>query len=154
MKKLSLPLLADTVAERRREKKITQKQLSELTGINRSLLSRLESRDFTPSVEQLQALGEALDFEVTDLFTDSGAPELRAPAPMRVAVAGLGYVGTSLAVLLAGRHEVTAVDILPEKAERLNAFLSPVEDEEIQLALAHILQFFWKIVFCQVFMHQ
>ena len=135
MKKLSLSLLADTVAERRREKKITQKQLSELTGINRSLLSRLESRDFTPSVEQLQALGEALDFEVTDLFTDSGAPELRAPAPMRVAVAGLGYVGTSLAVLLAGRHEVTAVDILPEKAERLNAFLSPVEDEEIQLAL-------------------
>ena len=116
MKKLSLPLLADTVAERRREKKITQKQLSELTGINRSLLSRLESRDFTPSVEQLQALGEALDFEVTDLFTDSGAPELRSPAPMRVAVAGLGYVGTSLAVLLAGRHEVTAVDILPEKA--------------------------------------
>ena len=79
MKKLSLPLLADTVAERRREKKITQKQLSELTGINRSLLSRLESRDFTPSVEQLQALGEALDFEVTDLFTDSGAPELRSP---------------------------------------------------------------------------
>ena len=74
MKKLSLSLLADLTAERRREKKITQKRLSELTGINRALLSRLESRDFTPSVEQLQALGEALGFEVTDLFVEEGPP--------------------------------------------------------------------------------
>ena len=63
LKKLSLSLLANTVSERRKAKKITQKQLSELTGINRALLSRLESRDFTPSIDQLQALGEALGFE-------------------------------------------------------------------------------------------
>ena len=60
LKKLSLSLLADTVAFRRRAKRITQKQLSDLTGINRSLLSRLESGDFVPSVEQLQSLGEVL----------------------------------------------------------------------------------------------
>ena len=81
MKKLSLPLLADTVSERRREKKITQKQLSELTGINRALLSRLESEDFTPSVDQLQALGEALGFEVTDMFTEGGAAPAAEPPP-------------------------------------------------------------------------
>ena len=132
MKKLSLPLLADTVSERRREKKITQKQLSELTGINRALLSRLESEDFTPSVDQLQALGEALGFEVTDMFTEGGTSPAGEPRPMKVAVAGLGHVGTALAVLLSERNDVTAVDILPEKVRRLNRLLSPVDDAGIQ----------------------
>ena len=65
MKKLSLTLLAKTVAERRKELKLTQVQLAELTGINRSVLSRLESGDYTPSVDQLLALSEALSFDMT-----------------------------------------------------------------------------------------
>ena len=77
MKKLSTQLLADTVVSRRKALKITQAQLSKATGIHRGLISRLESQDFTPSVDQLQALGEVLGFEVTDLFVDaSAAPEV------------------------------------------------------------------------------
>ena len=51
---------------------------------------------------------------------------------MKIAVAGIGYVGLSLAVLLAQRHDVTAVDILPEKAEQINARISPIRDSEIE----------------------
>ncbi len=51
---------------------------------------------------------------------------------MRIAVAGTGYVGLSLAVLLAERHEVTAVDIVPEKVEQINQRISPIKDEYIE----------------------
>ena len=51
---------------------------------------------------------------------------------MKIAVAGSGYVGLSLAVLLAQKHHVTAVDILPEKVELLNRRISPIQDEYIE----------------------
>ena len=51
---------------------------------------------------------------------------------MNIAVAGTGYVGMSLAVLLAQKHHVTAVDILPEKVEKINRRESPVQDEYIE----------------------
>ena len=51
---------------------------------------------------------------------------------MNIAVAGVGYVGLSLAVLLAQNHEVTAVTTTPEKAERINRGESPIQDCEIQ----------------------
>ncbi len=50
----------------------------------------------------------------------------------RIAVAGTGYVGLSLAVLLSQRHEVTAVDILSEKVEKINRRESPLKDEYIE----------------------
>ena len=49
---------------------------------------------------------------------------------MRIAVAGTGYVGLSLAVLLATKHEVTAVDIVPEKVDLINRRISPIKDEK------------------------
>lgn len=70
MKKLSISKMADTVISKRKELKITQVQLAEKTGINRGMISRLESCDYTPSIEQLQSIAEILDFEVVDLFED------------------------------------------------------------------------------------
>ena len=55
---------------------------------------------------------------------------------LSIAVAGTGYVGLSLAVLLAQHNEVTAVDILPEKIEKLNRYISPIRDEYIENYLA------------------
>ena len=54
---------------------------------------------------------------------------------MKIAVAGTGYVGFSLAVLLAQRHEVTAVDILPQKVEMINRRESPIQDDYIEAYL-------------------
>lgn len=51
---------------------------------------------------------------------------------MRVTVAGVGYVGLSLAVLLAQNHEVTAITTTEKKAEKLNQFISPIQDDEIE----------------------
>ena len=51
---------------------------------------------------------------------------------MIIAVAGTGYVGLSLAVFLSQNNEVTAVDIIPEKVEKLNNYISPIQDEYIE----------------------
>ena len=51
---------------------------------------------------------------------------------MNIAVAGTGYVGLSLAVLLSQKHRVTAVDILPEKVEQINRRISPIQDAYIE----------------------
>ena len=55
---------------------------------------------------------------------------------MKIAVAGTGYVGLSLAVLLSQENEVTAVDIVSEKVEKLNNWISPIQDEYIEKYLA------------------
>ena len=133
MKKLSLQLLADTVTSRRKAKKLTQAQLAQITGMNRAILSRLESMDYTPSVDQLQALGEALGFEPTDLFVDAAATaSILIEHPYKIAVAGTGYVGLSLAVLLAQHNPVTAIDIIPDKVDKINRRVSPIQDEYIE----------------------
>ena len=55
---------------------------------------------------------------------------------MKIAVAGTGYVGLSLAVLLSQHNEVTAVDVIPEKVEKINQRVSPIQDEYIEKYLA------------------
>ena len=55
---------------------------------------------------------------------------------MKIAVAGTGYVGLSIATLLAQRHEVVAVDVIPEKVEKINRRESPIQDEYIEKYLA------------------
>ena len=51
---------------------------------------------------------------------------------MKIAVAGTGYVGRSIATLLAQHHHVTAVDVIPEKVEKINHKISPIQDEYIE----------------------
>ena len=55
---------------------------------------------------------------------------------MKIAVAGTGYVGLSIATLLAQHNQVTAVDIIPEKVEMINNRKSPIQDEYIEKYLA------------------
>ena len=167
MKKLSLSLLSDTVISRRKALKMTQADLANKTGINRSMLSKLESQEYMPSIDQLQALGECLGFEPTELFLEAethpiterkenkelpsaaadavnGDSEVTAAditetntatvpgSPYNIAIAGTGYVGLSLAVLLSQHNNVTAVDIIPEKVEKINSFESPIKDDYIE----------------------
>lgn len=138
MKKLSMDKLVNTVINERKAKGLTQVQLAEATGINRAMIGRLENSDYIPSIDQLQRLGENLGFEVTDLFVE----EEETPKDMvldkkyRIAVAGTGYVGLSIATLLAQHNHVTAVDIIPEKVELINNKKSPIQDEYIEKYLA------------------
>ena len=136
MKTLSLPTLSSTVVSRRKALKITQAQLAKETGMNRSVLSKLESGEYTPSINQLLAISEILHFDMNDLFIDEDATPIHVDRPYKIAVAGTGYVGLSLAVLLAQHNQVTAVDIVPEKVEKLNSYISPIQDEYIEKFLA------------------
>ena len=137
MKKLSQSLLVKTILEKRKEKKITQQELSDLTGINRAMLSRLETGDFIPSISQLESLGEILGFEPISLFVEEGInKKFEKCSPLNITIAGTGYVGLSLAVLLAQHNHVTAVDIIPEKVEMINNKKSPIQDDYIEEYLA------------------
>ena len=143
MKKISKKIVAETITAKRKEKKLSQAMLSEMTGINRSMIGRAENEEFMPSIEQLQTLGEVLGFEVTDLFVEEGTTAPAAAAnhitvdkKYNIAVAGTGYVGLSLATLLAQHNHVTAVDIIPEKVELINNKKSPIQDDYIEKYLA------------------
>ena len=136
MKKLSQSRLADTVIKGRKDNGMTQAQLADATGINRALISRIEQKDFVPSIEQLESLADTLDFDLTDMFIKVTDSKLDAPSPLNIAVAGTGYVGLSIATLLSQHNHVTAVDIIPEKVELINNRKSPIQDEYIEKYLA------------------
>ena len=133
MKKLSQERMVTTILKRRKEKGFTQKDLSDRTGINRVMIGRMENKEYMPSIIQLEKLGEVLDFEVTDLFEEEPKKkEARGHGPYNIAVAGTGYVGLSMAVLLSQHNHVTAVDIVEKKVEMINRRESPIQDEYIE----------------------
>jgi len=132
MKKLSTTLLADIVQSKRKSLNMTQAQLSELTDINRAQLSRLEQEDYCPLIPQLEKLGDVLDFDINDVFVNTAASKLPSPSPLHIAVAGTGYVGLSISVLLAQHNIVTVVAIIPEKVDLINQRKSPIQDEYIE----------------------
>ena len=142
MKKLSIDNLVETVHRLRKEKRMTQAQLAAATGINRAMIGRMENKDYVPTIEQLQALGQTLGFEVVDLFVEDREVEEKASAhgsvqkPYNIAVAGTGYVGMSLATLLAQHNHVVAVDIVPEKVSLINSKKSPIQDDYIEKYLS------------------
>lgn len=138
MKKISYEKMADTIIAKRKEMKLTQAQLAEKTGINRGMISRLESLNYIPSIDQLQAIAEVLNFEITDLFEEefSTNKKTKLKKKYNIAVAGTGYVGLSIAVLLAQHNHVTAVDIIPEKVELIKNRKSPIQDDYIEKYLS------------------
>lgn len=138
MKKMSAEVLSNILTTHRKERGLSQVQLAEMTGINRMMIGRIEKKDYVPSIEQLQLLAEALDFDITDLFVEEKNPLPHSDITKKynIAVAGTGYVGLSIATLLAQNHHVTAVDIIPEKVELLNNKKSPIQDEYIEKYLA------------------
>lgn len=138
MKKLSIEKMADTVINKRKEMGLTQAKLAEMTGINRAMISRLEQADYTPSIDQLQAIGEVLHFEIVDLFEEEEKAENIIPIDKKykIAVAGTGYVGMSIATLLSQHNHVEAVDIVPEKVDLINKKISPIQDDYIEKYLA------------------
>lgn len=81
---------------------------------------------------------EDLGINITDFFIeDNCMKEVESNiGKYNIAVAGTGYVGLSLAVLLAQHNHVTAVDIIPEKVEKINKRISPIRDEYIEKYLA------------------
>ena len=132
LRTLSLSLLAETVISARKAAGITQAELAKSTGISRPILSNLENGLYTPSIHQLEALAARLNFDPADLFVEQAGDKISVTRSFRIAVAGVGYVGLSLAVLLAQNHSVTAVCTKPEKAEMINRFCSPIQDEYIE----------------------
>lgn len=139
MKVFSIEKLAQLVSAGRRGRKISQTELSRLTGINRATISRIEQGDYTPSILQLQELSRVLNFDLDDVFVDEGAAAAEKTVSgkrYKIAVAGTGYVGLSIATLLARHNQVTAVDIVAEKVEIINNGKSPIRDDYIEAYLA------------------
>lgn len=81
---------------------------------------------------------EVLDFEVVDLLEEEkkAVNTTSLDRAYNIAVAGTGYVGLSIATLLAQHNHVTAVDIIPEKVELINNRKSPIQDDYIEMYLA------------------
>lgn len=138
MKKLSIEKMAKTITNKRKESNLTQAQLADQTNINRAMISRIENSEYTPSIDQLHAMAEVLDFEIVDLFEEEIKENNNKIIDKKynIAVAGTGYVGLSIATLLSQHNHVTAVDIVPEKVDLINQKQSPIQDDYIEKYLA------------------
>ena len=91
MKKLSQEKMIDTILSKRKALGLTQASLSEKTGNNRVMIGRIENKEYMPSIDQIERLGEVLGFEVTDLFVSEEALKRTKPNKRyNIAVAGTG----------------------------------------------------------------
>lgn len=137
MKHLSEEKLANIISMQRKSKSITQSQLSELTKINRSMISKIEKQNYIPSIPQLETLSRILDFDPTSIFVNDETPKnTNNILPHNIVVVGTGYVGLSMAVLLAQHNHVIAVDIVKEKVDIINNKKSPIQDDYIEKYLS------------------
>ena len=134
---LSLTLLAEALVAGRKAKKLSRAALARASGVADGAIAAFERGERKPTVEQLEALGRVVDLDIPALFVEE---DDAAPMPVdrryRIAVAGAGYVGLSLSVLLAQRHDVTTVETVPEKVALINAYRSPLRDDYIERFLA------------------
>ena len=74
MMHLSLNRLSHLLKQKRNEKKITQEQLCEKTGINRNMIGRIERMTYIPTIPQLEKLAEVLAFHIEELFVEDHNP--------------------------------------------------------------------------------
>ncbi len=126
-------LLSKTIKTYRKSSNLSQSSLSTMTGINRALISKLENGKFMPSIEQFESLQKVLGFSLDEVsnkdVTNATTVDI---TPRKIAVAGTGYVGLSIAILLSQHNDVTAIDILPEKVDMINNRVSPIQDDYIE----------------------
>lgn len=132
MKNFSISRLAGIIISQRKLRKMTQQELAEKAGINRSMLCRMENQDYVPSLDQLTRIANALSFDVSDVFIEYNPPVFHHIVPQSIAVYGSDSIGLSIATLLARHHEVTLVDTDPEKVRMINQRISPIKDEYIE----------------------
>lgn len=134
MKKISLSLLSKVIKNKREKYNISQIDLANKTGINRAMISKIESEKYMPSIEQLEILEEVLDFTIDDILHDCDIKENKDNTlkRMKIAIAGTGYVGLSNACLLALNNDIVAVDIIQEKVDMINNKKSPIQDDYIE----------------------
>ncbi|MCQ2516616.1 MAG: nucleotide sugar dehydrogenase, partial [Saccharofermentans sp.] len=139
MKKFSLNTFSKLMIKKRNEKSLSQTQLGKMTGIHRSMIIRIEKEDYTPSIEQLQTLCEVLNIDINELFVEEKPSTYTNAIDRRynIAVAGTGYVGLSIATLLSQHNHVVAVDIVPERVEKINNKQSTIQDDYIEDYLAN-----------------
>ena len=136
MKTFSSATLAKLILDYRKENKMSQENLATESGINRSILSKIEQEEHIPSITQIESLAKIISFDIADLFTETKEKKQKLDRSYNIAVAGTGYVGLSIATLLAQHNHVTAVDIIPEKVELINNKKSPIQDDYIEKYLA------------------
>lgn len=135
MKKISQKLLSRIIKNNREKTNLSQIELANKTGINRAMISKIESGKYMPSIEQLEILEETLNFSIEDILIDDEIKQDKKQIKqksMKIAVAGTGYVGLSIACLLAQHNEVTAVDIIEDKVKMINNKISPIQDDYIE----------------------
>ncbi|MBR4421310.1 MAG: nucleotide sugar dehydrogenase [Erysipelotrichaceae bacterium] len=132
MQRINQYKLAKAIKTKRKEMNLSQAELADRVGINRAVLSKLENDSYMPSIEQLEDLQEILGFTYDDI-SEQKPQENKVLHPARkIAVAGTGYVGLSIATLLAQHNTVTAIDIVKEKVDMINQRISPIQDDYIE----------------------
>lgn len=129
-------LFSNDILEKRKQQNLTQSSLSELTGINRVMIGKIENGDYVPSITQFDNICGVLQLDQNKYFKFDEDKKYKVFSPVNIAVAGTGYVGLSLAVLLAQRNHVVAVDVIKEKVDKINRKISPIQDDYIEKYLA------------------
>lgn len=133
MERIKQELLAKTIKNKREALSMSQTELSEKANINRAMISKIENGLYMPSLFQLEDLMEVLGFSYDDIKEKQKKETTKTKVTGKtIAVAGTGYVGMSIAVLLAQHNKVKAVDIIEEKVKLINNRKSPIQDEYIE----------------------
>ncbi|MBQ1378793.1 MAG: nucleotide sugar dehydrogenase [Erysipelotrichaceae bacterium] len=133
MNRIKQELLAKVIRNKREKLELSQSQLASAAHINRAMISKIENGTYMPSIAQLEDLQEVLGFSF-DEIREKKEEEKKEETYLhrKIAVAGTGYVGMSIAVLLAQHNKVIAVDIVKEKVDLINKKIAPIKDDYLE----------------------